>query len=174
HRGIATVVSQEFVDNPFRTGVFDFAALAGRELAHEGRVNSVLAVRNAGHFEIRRRRPVAHVSWILAEWTFGLNGIRGNNSFYDYFRSRGNKQIDGLACHDRHGLSRKATGNSIFIEVVWYLRGSRISDVRGDAEGKGGRKRHALGFALTPMQSHVLRRKETARTVRGFNLAAII
>src|SRR4030095_10771841 len=123
---------------------------------------------------IRRHRPVAHVSWILAEWTFGLNGIRGNNSFYDYFRSRGNKQIDGLACHDRHGLSRKATGNSIFIEVVWYLRGSRISDVRSDADGNGGLKRYTLGFAFTPMQSHVLGSKKSAGAVRCLYLAAIV
>ena len=90
-RRIAAILPQEFVDGFLGSKVFDLAALAGRKLAHERRVNGVVPVRDAGDFEELRNRTVAHVTCVLAKRTFGLYGIGGNRSFDNDLRRRGDQ-----------------------------------------------------------------------------------
>src|SRR5262249_22324918 len=174
HCRVAAIEAEIFVNYFFGSRVLDLAALAGRKLAHQRRIDPLATMSDAGDVHERRNTAMSHVTGIFAERSFRLDPL-GRYFALDYdLRSRGNMQIHSLAADHFDGLACQSTGESIFIEIVGQFGGGGVRDGGNDADHDGGLQRNSLRLTPPPVLSHVLSEKKPAVAIRGFDLAAVV
>src|SRR5262249_146566 len=97
HRRVAAIEAEIFVNHFFGSRVLDLAALAGRKLAHQRRIDRLATMSDAGDVHERRNTAMSHVTGILAERSFRLDPFSRNFALDHDLRGRWNMQTHSLA-----------------------------------------------------------------------------